>query len=804
MKILIVDDNETNLYLLQALLTGNKHEVVSAANGAEAMVCLQQSSVDLIISDILMPVMDGFTFCRKVKSNPDLARIPFIIYTATYTRTEDKKLALELGADEFVLKPVEADEMLRIIDQVMSKERRALNPGNEDTEKNIMTLYNEALVRKLEHKVFELEEVSQARLNAMERNKRMEELLDATQAVSKIGGWEWNMRTREMYWTRETCNIHDLVQADDFWIGDNLIGTSLACYPEEDRARIQAAFERCVNEGLPYEMECQFISLKGRKLWIKTSGQAFSENGVITKVRGNIQDITEQKNAMLEQEKLREQLLRAQKLDSIGRLTGGIAHDFNNILTVILGYSEQLMVSSSLSETDQKDISEIKKAGERALKLTRQLLAFSKRQVQKPEVLNLCQIVQDVSNMLRRLIGSDVLIEFKPNPELARIKADAGQIEQVILNLVINAKEAMPQGGTITIECRNQDVEPGYSQEHYNLQPGSYVMLCVSDTGIGMDHETQNRIFEPFFTTKADSKGTGLGLPTVYGIVTQSGGNIFVYSEPGKGSTFKILLPATTESEVKPSEKIPEPEPGNGELLFIVEDDDAIAGLIKRITSSLNYRCRLFSTAKAALQAMSELLDKPDMMLIDMVLPGMSGIDLFQRIKRSFPEVPVLLMSGYSDQVALSEIKTAQEVHFLQKPFTDRDLASNIRHLLSLKRSRQKVLIIDDDESIRMLLQRQFSKRGYGFFGVDDLKDAENVLNNQSIDIIIVDMNLGGDDGISVIRQLREKGFSQAVILLSGSVSHLDEDSVKDLNIFAFVEKTVGYQELFWEIEKIH
>ncbi len=379
---------------------------------------------------------------------------------------------------------------------------------------------------------------------------------------------------------------------------------------------------------------------------------------------------------------LEEQLRQAQKMEAVGQLAGGIAHDFNNLLTAILGYSELLLSRVDKESPMHGDLDEIRKSGERAASLTRQLLAFSRRQVLDPKVLDVNALVGNLEKMLRRLMGEDVELIALLEPSVGRIRADPGQVDQVLMNFAVNARDAMPRGGTLTIETQNADLDASYAQEHMTVRPGSYVMIAVTDTGTGMDAATKAHIFEPFFTTKEKGKGTGLGLATVYGIVKQSGGYIWVYSEPGRGTTFKIYFPRVESPAERLSRREPKPIPQGTETILLVEDEQAVRTLTRTILKSKGYTVLEAGRADEALAMAASRPGVIDLLLTDVVMPEMGGSDLATRLGELRPGIKVLYMSGYTDDAIVRQGLVAQGMHFLQKPFTPDALAAKVRDAL--------------------------------------------------------------------------------------------------------------------------
>jgi signal transduction histidine kinase len=379
-----------------------------------------------------------------------------------------------------------------------------------------------------------------------------------------------------------------------------------------------------------------------------------------------------------------EQLHHAQRLEAIGRLAGGIAHDFNNLLSVVLGYS--ISIASELPENSsvRADVEEIRRAGERAAELTHQLLAFGRQQVLEPKVLDLNDVMLHVDRMIRRILGEDIELVTIPATPLWKIKVDPGQIEQVILNLVINARDAMPEGGRLTIETGNAIFDEDYSQVNLGAAPGAHVVLSVTDTGTGMDRDTQAKIFEPFFTTKEKGKGTGLGLSTVFGIVKQSGGHIWVYSEPGKGTTFKVCFPRTAEpgDSIIPAEDIPMPTPRGTETILLVEDDAQLRALARTILVRQGYQVLDAPTPTEALALCAGFARDIALLVTDVVMPQMNGRELARKVVEMRPGIKVLYMSGYTDNAIVHNGILDAGVAFLQKPITPVVFARKVRHVL--------------------------------------------------------------------------------------------------------------------------
>ncbi len=538
MKILIVDDQEANNYLLESLLKGNGHEVLTAANGQEAWELLRTHPVDLIISDILMPVMDGFQLCRKIKTNQDLKHLPFIIYTATYTGPKDEEFALKIGADRFIVKPCEPDAFIKAVHDVMKK-----HPDENDEplppvpNEEVLKLYNERLVRKLEKKMLELENEVQTRRESQEKYKSiLDNITD--------GYYEVDLAGNLTFFNHSMCRI--LGYSDQELLGMN----NRTFMDGENAEKVFQTFNHVYTTGEPRRaLDWELIRKDGKKCSVDTSVSLIKDaEGKSIGFRGVARDVTEHKKAEKDKQRLAEQLQQAQKLESIGRLAGGVAHDFNNLLLIIQGYTEMVLNDLDKEHTHHEPLEQVYQAGLRAKSLTQQLLAFSRNQVLKTRVAEINAVVTGFEKLLGRLIGEDVHLAItRTTTTHLPVKADIAQLEQVLMNLAINARDAMPDGGTLRIETSKTELDDYAIDGRPGVLPGSYAVIHVSDTGCGMDKTTLDRIFEPFFTTKEPDKGTGLGLATSYGIIRQHNGDIRVHSEPGKGSTFTIYLPLSPD-----------------------------------------------------------------------------------------------------------------------------------------------------------------------------------------------------------------------------------------------------------------
>jgi PAS domain S-box-containing protein len=467
------------------------------------------------------------------------------------------------------------------------------------------------------------------------------------------------------------------------WIGKSF----LHLVHHHDQSLIGERLHRAMNGKQLSLCEVRLVTKSGDCLIVELSLAAEQENGHVTGLLGLARDMTKSKE---EEEVLAQRdarLQQAPKMEAIGRLAGGIAHDFNNLLTIITGYSQLLLSRLRHDDLLRGDVEEIRKAAVRAASLTQQLLAFSRRQVMVPRVLNLNVIVETVDTMLQRLIGEHIHLVTVLEPSLGHVKADPGQMEQVMMNLAINARDAMPQGGKLTIETANVEAPLMRPLSEGALLPGRYAKLCVSDTGCGMDRETQARIFEPFFTTKGQGQGTGLGLATVYGIVRQSDGHICVDSEPGRGTVFHIYLPIVDAPiETGKPDKPQTTLPYGTETVLLVEDEPTVRLLIRDTLRLFGYTVLEARHGFEAQLIGSQRRDRIDLLVTDVVMPQMSGRELADGLMRMYPGVKVLYMSGYTENAMIDHGVLSSGSAFLQKPFTPEVLARKVREILDTVR----------------------------------------------------------------------------------------------------------------------
>jgi len=507
-----------------------------------------------------------------------------------------------------------------------------------------------------------------AKLRAEAASQENAQLLRIAGQMARLGAWQVDLETKRVTWTdeiRAVCELSPDVQPT--------YEDGVSYYVPEHRDEVTRQMDACAREGHPIDFEAQLITAKGRRIWVRAMGNAFRDDtGRIVRLQGSLQDISERR-------RLEEQLLQSQKLEAIGKLAGGVAHDFNNLLTVILGYSKMVVETMNEGDPLRDDIREIEAAARRAAELTQQLLAFSRRQVLSPRVVNWNTVLTGMKKMMGRLVRADVHLTYFLGA-VGQVFADPSQLEQIVMNLVVNARDAMPQGGSITIETQNVTIGPDYSATHHGIAPGSYVMLAVSDTGEGMDPETQARIFEPFFSTKPLGEGTGLGLSTVWGIVAQSNGHISVQSEKGVGTTFKIYLP-NVESPVE-DEQPSGPNSalsGGNETILVVEDDEQVRNFICAVLKRKGYHVLEADNGGEAFLICERYSEKIDLLITDVVMPRMSGRELAQRVASLRPQMRVLYLSAYTEHAIVSHGVLDTGIDFIAKPVAPDALLRRIR-----------------------------------------------------------------------------------------------------------------------------
>lgn len=514
-----------------------------------------------------------------------------------------------------------------------------------------------------------------------EKLRESEARLQLSQQAARVGTWEWNLETGETIWSDGIWLLIGLKPGE---IESNYENWAKFINPEDVKS-MEDALQRAIKGTEVLNSEFRIITNDGRILWLASKGRVIrNEEGKAERLLGVNIDITERKQAEEDLRKSEEKLRQAQKLESIGRLAGGIAHDFNNMLTAINGYSDLSLRRLPADNPVRGYIEEIKKAGERSAALTHQLLAFSRRQILQPKVLNINQVLSETTVMLQRLIGEDIHLVSALSSDIGQIEADPGQISQVIMNLVVNSRDAMPSGGIITIETENVYLDEEFVNQNPDVKIGDYVLLAVSDTGSGIKQDMLELIFEPFYTTKEIGKGTGLGLATVYGIVKQSGGCINVKSTVNKGTTFEIYLPRIEQKEEKLKENVLSEKLLQGtETILIVEDEHMVRRLTKQILESYNYNVIEAENGEEALEVCEIIGNEIDLLLSDIVMPKMGGYELAKILLEDYPQMKILFTSGYTEESIIKNHFSDAKTNFIHKPYDPDTLALKVREILN-------------------------------------------------------------------------------------------------------------------------
>ena len=696
-RILIVDDWKESRYFLNALLNSSGYEVEDACDGAEALDKAMQNPPQLIISDLLMPVMDGYTLLREWKADDRLKQIPFIVYTASYTDPKDEQLALSLGADAFILKLVEPKKFIARIRQVLAHPaarglvatpspmpaapgRISIAASVEENARNLRQ-YSEVLIHKLEDKTGELDKANrELQRDIIERKRVEEELRGKTafleaQVDSSVDGImvvdNYGKKILQNRRLNELLKLPPKIAENK----DDAVQVEFVARQMKNPRQFVAKIAHLYSH--PDEVSRDEIELIDGTILDRCSSPVRSKTGTYYGRIWAFRDITEQR-------KLEAQFRQSQKMEAFGQLAGGVAHDFNNIMAVIQLQIGLLKAKSDLSSGQRIYAGEIEQAIQRGANLTRQLLLFSRKQTMQPQNLNLKDVVDNMTKMLQRTLGEQIQVQFKFAPEPLFIHADPGMIDQILLNLTVNARDAMPKGGQIIIETSTAEFDEVTAAQSPQARPGSFVCLSVSDTGSGIPPEILLRIFEPFFTTKEVGKGTGLGLATVLGIVEQHQGWINVYSEVGRGTTFRVYLPRQTEaSDTEFFWSSQAPPKGGSETILLVEDDSAVRNAVRKALLQLGYRVLEAANGDDALTVWKQHRDEIRLLLTDLVMPGgMTGKELAQKLLHKNSQLKVIYASGYSVEVVGKDFLLEEGVNFLAKPFQTHTLAQSVRHRL--------------------------------------------------------------------------------------------------------------------------
>ncbi len=676
-KVLIVDDNQQDLYLLQVLLEGHGYSVKTASNGKIALETAQKNPPDIVISDIMMPVMDGFTLCRKWMTNKKLKTIPFVFYTATYVDSKDRELAFSLGASRFVVKPSEPDKFVEIVKSILEDCQLGLiEPGAtpQITEEETLKLYSQRLINKLETKSIQLKKEIEERKEASEQYRKVtlytQKLLDVIPGGLIVINPDYSVALVNQS-VRKILN------------GKDPIAEGLKCYEISHKSSkpCSGVFDPCplkqvISSGEEMQVLHTHFDHEGKEMFVEISAApVFNDKGEVVQVIESWHDVTERK-------RLEEQYRQAQKMEAIGQLTGGIAHDFNNMLQVINGYSDMALDSIIENPLVREYLTEVAKAGERATSLVSQLLAYSRRQVLTMKNIDLNDVISSVVKMVKRVLGGHILLNFQPDVAIGFVCADAGQVEQIIMNLCVNARDAMPNGGTISIKTSAAVFDGDFCKSNLWAKPGHYVSITVADEGSGMDENTLKHAFEPFFTTKDIGKGTGLGLSMVIGLVQQHGGLVKAYSEVNKGTKIEIYFPLAEKTSISNEQNQEISCSGGSETILIVEDDSNVLNITRIFLQMAGYNTLTAIDGVNALSVLHEHTGSIDLIFLDIMMPNLGGQAVFEQVRSKNPEQRFLFSSGYGLTAYNTDFILTKNLPLIQKPYQRLQLLKSIRTAL--------------------------------------------------------------------------------------------------------------------------
>ncbi|RJQ53471.1 MAG: response regulator [Desulfobacteraceae bacterium] len=680
-KLLIVEDDEQSLYMLKVLLEGHGYEVMHAANGMEALEKATREPPDLVISDILMPVKDGFTLCREWKRDDRFKEIPFIFYTATYTDRKDEEFALNLGAERFLVKPMDPDRFLDSLREVIDAyERKKLvrrEPVVED-DSEVYKLYNERLVNKIEKKMLDLEKEVTERKEAenalRESEERYRNLFDSVSDCI----YSHDLDGRILAVNKASCRI----------FGDTpeeLIGRCLGDFlaPESNRIFHEEYLPRITENGSSDGIFV-FRSTDGKEYHIEYRNALIEDEGSGSYVNGVGRDITESVTAKKAVKNLEKKLIQSQKMKAIGTLAGGIAHDFNNILAAMIGYTELSLLDLPGAAKSRQYLKEVLKAGQRAKDLIRQILAFSRQTDHEKTLLEVAPIVNEAVKLLRASLPATITIRQNIEKNAGIVEVDPTQIHQVLMNLCTNASHAMREkGGVMEVGLKKLDIDAGSANSFPDLVPGPYLRLTVTDTGRGIPPEIISRVFEPYFTTKEMGEGTGLGLAVVHGIVKSCGGTVKVYSEQGKGTTFHVYLPRKPHEEQREETDPAKALPKGKERVLFIDDEQALVDIGRQMLEYLGYGVVARTSSTDALEMFREQPDRFDLIITDTTMPNMTGERFSQEALKIRPDIPVILCTGFSEEITEQKAKDIGVRAYIMKPYVLSEIAEIIRRILN-------------------------------------------------------------------------------------------------------------------------
>ncbi len=670
MKVLIVDDDADDRLFLTEYLQTNHFEVAEAIHGEDGLEKALAIRPDLILSDVMMPKMDGLQLLRAVKQDAVLRDCHVILYTAKFTGEDEKGFAESLGACAYIIRPNTAEEFHARLQPAIDRCKQACIPSvvSEPIScEDFHLTHNSIITAKLNEEMLALKSAIESHRQAEEFIRNILESIDEGFAII---GPDYNVILANRAFGRQLNKSPQEIKGCYCYVVSHQL--TRPCFLEGEECAVQETFRTGTSHSVMHTHQ----DSEGRPLYVEIKSYPMRDAaGAITAVIETINDVTEKK-------KLEEQLQHAQKMESVGHLAGGVAHDFNNFLTAIIGYGTLLEASTAVDSPLREYIHAILTAGERAAHLTQSLLSFSRKQPTNPRPVDLNEIVTVIGKLLLKLVGEEIKTNLTLSEKNLYVMADSGQIGQVLMNLATNARDAMSDRGVLAISTDSILLSREFVQTHGYGEPGTFALLTVTDTGIGMAEEVREHIFDPFFTTKGEGKGTGLGLSIVYGIVKQHNGYINVYSETGKGTTFKIYLPLLKSGLEQEQIQAISALKGGTETILLAEDDANVRNIVRDILEGYGYRVIETADGREAVARFTEQADRIDLLLFDVMMPRESGWDAYQEIMAIRPEVAILFMSGYPMDFIKSKGIPSTERNYLAKPVSPEELLRKVRGAL--------------------------------------------------------------------------------------------------------------------------